>query len=208
MKKALFGFILITLFTTNLNAQKISPAKWSWMLSKANPEVGERVDIIFKVNIIDDWYLYSCDFSRDLGPIVTSIKLKANPSFIALGELTAINPSKKMDTEIWNGEYTYFKHSAEFRQKVKILKLNPIIEGSYDSQSCSDVTGQCVPVKGEFKIDPKIGAGEDLEKKKVQTATTVPQPVKTQTVVTPPVAPAVTPPAKKPTTTKPTTTKK
>ncbi len=183
MKKTLIGFILIALFTSNINAQKLTPAKWSWILSKANPEVGERVDIIFKVTIIDDWYLYSSDFSRDLGPIVTSIKLKSNPTFIPLGELIAINPSKKMDTEVWNGEYTYFKHHAEFRQKIKILKANPIIEGSYDSQSCSDVTGQCVPVKGEFKIDPQIGAGEDLEKKKVLTNPT-PQPIKEITTPT------------------------
>ena len=56
------------------------------------------------------------------------------------------------------------------RQSIKILKENPVIEGQYDGQVCSDVTGQCVPVKGAFKIQAKTGATTDAAvKKKAKT---------------------------------------
>lgn len=152
MKKLFFSLFILLTCTVAIKAQKVTPAKWSWALSKANPAVGETVDIVFTVNIQDDWYLYSSDFSEDLGPTVTTIKLKANDTYEAIGGLKAINPTKKFDKEIWNGEYTYFKHKATFRQSVKILKEKYIIEGSYDSQSCTDVSGQCVPIKGVFSL--------------------------------------------------------
>lgn len=177
MKKIFLSLFSLFIFSIAVNAQKVNPAKWSWSFSKANPVVGETVDIVFKVNILDDWYLYSSDFSEDLGPIVTTIKLKPNSSYEAVGGLKAINPSKKFDKEIWNGEYTYFKHKAEFRQTVKVLKEKLLVEGSYDSQSCSDVTGQCVPVKGIFSLEKTLS-----EEKK--TTETVISSVKTKDSVT------------------------
>lgn len=153
MKKIILSLFSLFIFSIAVNAQKVNPAKWSWSFSKANPVVGETVDIVFKVNILDDWYLYSSDFSEDLGPTVTSIKLNPNSSFQAVGGLKAINPSKKFDKEIWNGEYTYFKHNAEFRQTVKVLKEKLLVDGAYTSQSCSDITGQCVMVSGVFKLE-------------------------------------------------------
>jgi thiol:disulfide interchange protein DsbD len=177
MKKIFLSLFSLFIFSIAVNAQKVNPAKWSWSFSKANPVVGETVDIVFKVNILDDWYLYSSDFSEDLGPIVTTIKLKPNSSYEAVGGLKAINPSKKFDKEIWNGEYTYFKHKAEFRQTVKVLKEKLLVEGSYDSQSCSDVTGQCVPVKGIFSLEKTL-----IEEKK--TTETVISSVKTKDSVT------------------------
>ncbi len=152
MKKLIFSLLFVLISSVVITAQKVTPAKWSWALSKANPAVGETVDIVFTVDIQDDWYLYSSDFSEDLGPTVTTVKLKANDTFEAVGGLKAINPSKKFDKETWNGEYTYFKHKATFRQRVKILKEKFLIDGSYDSQSCSEESGQCVIVKGVFSL--------------------------------------------------------
>ncbi|MBB6004239.1 cytochrome c biogenesis protein CcdA [Arcicella rosea] len=179
MKKLFFSLFILLVCSVTISAQKVTPAKWSWALSKANPIVGETVDIVFTVNIQDDWYLYSSDFSEDLGPTVTTIKLKSNDTYEAVGGLKAINPSKKFDKEIWNGEYTYFKHKATFRQSVKVLKEKFLIEGAYDSQSCSDVSGQCVPVKGTFSL---VGAekknSNEIEEKVVKpTETTVVSPV-------------------------------
>ncbi|MFD1819886.1 Disulphide bond corrector protein DsbC [Pseudarcicella hirudinis] len=170
MKKIIFSFftILTLLVSVAVNAQKLTPAKWSWALSKPNPAVGETVDIVFTVKIDKDWYLYSSDFDPDLGPIVTTIKFKANDSYATVGGLKAINPHKKFDKEIWNGEYTYFKEKGEFRQSVKILKTDIVIEGVYDSQTCTDKTGQCVPIKGPFKLEAKAGADNVSAKKKVK----------------------------------------
>jgi Disulphide bond corrector protein DsbC len=169
MKKILFILITFLTFTTSINAQKVTPAKWSWALSKANPAVGETVDIVFTVKMDKTWHHYASDFSPNVGPIVSTIKLKTNDSFEAVGALKSINSKKKHD-EIFDGDVAFFEGKGEMRQSIKILKENPVIEGQYDGQVCSDVTGQCVPVKGAFKIEAKTGATTDATvKKKAKT---------------------------------------
>lgn len=152
---------LFLFFSVQLFGQKITPAKWSWSLSPAQPTVGQEAELIFKVTIDKGWYLYSSDFDKDLGPVVTTVTLKPGLGVEAVGPLKAINPHSKEDKEIWGGTYTYFTENAEFRQKVKITSENWLIDGAYDSQTCSNESGLCVPIKGNFKIS----ATEDSKKK-------------------------------------------
>ena len=155
MKLKYIAFLLFAFMAIPAKAQKITPAKWSWSIKPANPKVGDQAEVIFKVAIEKDWYLYSSDFDKDLGPTVTTVTFKPNAGYQTIGGLKAINPHSKNDTEIWNGTYTYFTDQAEFRQKIKITAENYKIEGSYDSQSCSNVSGLCVPIKGPFSLAGK-----------------------------------------------------
>ncbi|MHA8095315.1 cytochrome c biogenesis protein CcdA [Aquirufa lenticrescens] len=155
MKLKYIAFLLLAFLAIPALAQKITPAKWSWSIKPANPKVGEQAEVIFKVAIEKDWYLYSSDFDKDLGPTVTTVTFKPGVGYQTVGELKAINPHSKNDTEIWNGTYTYFTGQAEFRQKIKITASDYTIEGSYDSQSCSNVSGLCVPIKGSFSLKGK-----------------------------------------------------
>ena len=154
-------------------AQKITPAKWSWTLEPANPKVGQTAEIIFKVKIDKGWYLYSSDFDKELGPVVTTIKIKEGLGVSIDGPLRAINPHSKFDKEIWNGTYTYFTEEAEFRQTVKITSDSWKIDGSYDAQTCSNESGLCVPIKGPFVISSNLGASSTPEdsKKKASNST-------------------------------------
>ncbi|MFM1934004.1 MAG: Protein-disulfide reductase [Bacteroidota bacterium] len=155
MKLKYIAFLLFAFLAIPAVAQKITPAKWSWSIKPANPKVGEQAEIIFKVAIEKDWYLYSSDFDKDLGPTVTTVTFKPGAGYQTIGGLKAINPHSKNDTEIWNGTYTYFTGQGEFRQKIKITAPEYKIEGSYDSQSCSNVSGLCVPIKGVFSLAGK-----------------------------------------------------
>lgn len=155
MKLKYIAFLLFAFMAIPALAQKITPAKWSWSIKPANPKVGEQAEVIFKVAIEKDWYLYSSDFDKDLGPTVTTVTFKSGAGYQTVGGLKAINPHSKNDTEIWNGTYTYFTDQAEFRQKVKITASDYTIEGSYDSQSCSNVSGLCVPIRGVFALSGK-----------------------------------------------------
>ena len=155
MKLKYIAFLLFAFMAIPATAQKITPAKWSWSIKPANPKVGDQAEVIFKVAIEKDWYLYSSDFDKDLGPTVTTVTFKPNAGYQTIGGLKAINPHSKNDTEIWNVTYTYFTDQAEFRQKIKITAENYKIEGSYDSQSCSNVSGLCVPIKGPFSLAGK-----------------------------------------------------
>ena len=155
MKLKYIAFLLFAFVAIPAIAQKITPAKWSWSIKPANPKVGEQAEVIFKVAIEKDWYLYSSDFDKDLGPVVTTVTFKPGVGFQTVGGLQAINPHSKTDAEIWNGTYTYFTGQAEFRQKIKITASAYTIEGSYDSQSCSNVSGLCVPIRGVFALSGK-----------------------------------------------------
>lgn len=169
MKKIFFILITFLTFTVGINAQKIAPAKWSWALSKPNPTVGETVDIVFTLKMDKTWHHYASDFDPKVGPIVSTIKVKNNDSFELIGSLKSVNSKKKHD-DIFDGDVAYFEGKGEMRQSIKILKENPVIEGQYDGQVCSDVTGQCVPVKGAFKIVAKTVVNTDATvKKKVKT---------------------------------------
>jgi thiol:disulfide interchange protein len=152
MKLNYIAFLLFAFLAIPALAQKLTPATWSWSIKPTNPELGEQAEVIFKVAIEKDWYLYSSDFDKDLGPTVTTVTFKPGKGYQIIGGLKAINPHSKLDTEIWNGTYTYFTGQAEFRQKIKITAVDYKIEGSYDSQSCSNVSGLCVPVKGVFSL--------------------------------------------------------
>lgn len=166
-------------------AQKITPAKWSWTLEPLNPTLGQSAEIIFKVKIDKGWYLYSSDFDKELGPVVTTIKIKEGLGVSLDGPLRAINPHSKFDKEIWNGTYTYFTEEAEFRQTVKISSDSWKIDGSYDAQTCSNESGLCVPIKGPFLIISKIGASstpEDSKKKISSTAVNLVEPVEDQSL--------------------------
>jgi thiol:disulfide interchange protein DsbD len=181
MKLKYIAFLLFAFLAIPAVAQKITPAKWSWSIKPANPKVGEQAEVIFKVAIEKDWYLYSSDFDKDLGPTVTTVTFKPGAGYQTIGGLKAINPHSKNDTEIWNGTYTYFTGQGEFRQKIKITAPDYKIEGSYDSQSCSNVSGLCVPIKGVFSLAGKA-------EKAVVADTAAAVPVATDSVSEAPVA--------------------
>ncbi|MHA8082853.1 cytochrome c biogenesis protein CcdA [Aquirufa sp. A-Brett2-15D] len=178
MKLKYIAFLLFAFMAIPALAQKITPAKWSWSIKPANPKVGEQADVVFKVAIEKDWYLYSSDFDKDLGPTVTTVTFKSGAGFQTIGGLKAINPHSKIDTEIWNGTYTYFTGQAEFRQKIKITAEDYKIEGAYDSQSCSNVSGLCVPIRGVFSLAGKAVASvvKDTAKAEKPVATEVAKP--------------------------------
>jgi thiol:disulfide interchange protein len=181
MKLKYIAFLLFAFLAIPAIAQKITPAKWSCSIKPTNPKVGEQAEVIFKVAIEKDWYLYSSDFDKDLGPTVTTVTFKPGAGYQTIGGLKAINPHSKNDTEIWNGTYTYFTGQGEFRQKIKITASEYKIEGSYDSQSCSNVSGLCVPIRGAFSL---AGKAEAIAGKDTAVAT----PVSVDSVVEAPIS--------------------
>jgi len=149
--------------------QILKPATWSIEVSNPSAQVGDEVDLIFNVKIDDDWYLYSTDFDPDLGPMVTEFEFIPHPSYELVDSLAPIGAKKKYD-ELWEGEYTYFRHTAKFVQRVKILSQHPKIKGSYSYQVCTDVDGKCIPFDDDFEFGRLIGpnAEKDTPKEEVE----------------------------------------
>ncbi|MCJ8165593.1 thioredoxin family protein [Pontibacter sp. E15-1] len=165
-------FCLVALFA---QAQVLKPATWSYDTAKKQVAVGEEVELIFHVKIDKDWYLYSSDFDPDLGPMVTEFAFQKHPSYELVGKIRPINPKKKYD-ELWEGEYTYFTGTAQFRQRVRVLQPELLIKGSYEYQVCSDVSGQCIPFDDTFAFTNRQLAVTAAAKTEPAPATTAPKP--------------------------------
>lgn len=150
-------------------AQVLQPAKWEYKLSSENYKPGDEIELIFRATIDNNWHLYSSDFSRDLGPMVTTFIFEPDDSYELVDSIRAINPKKGYD-EIFEGDYTYFEGTGEFRQTIKVLKQNLHFSGNYEYQVCSDVDGRCIPFDADFsQVDFKIASPE--KKSEVTPAT-------------------------------------
>ncbi|RZT96402.1 thiol:disulfide interchange protein DsbD [Ancylomarina subtilis] len=149
-KFALF-FIMSSMITLSAFSQIVQPAKWKVEFSKKDVKVGETLEVLIKGDIQDTWHVYSNDFDPDLGPIVASFNFTKNDSYELVGKVIPIKPVKHFD-EVWEGDVSYFEKKAEFRQTVKVLKVNLRVAGSFDYQACSDVSGRCVTGEEDFDL--------------------------------------------------------
>ena len=153
--------ILLMLSVFSASSQILTPAKWSYEVSKTYPKAGDEIDLIFNVKIDKDWYLYSSDFDPDLGPLVTEIIFEPQ-DYELVGQIKPIDAKKKYDS-LWEGEYTYFKKRAQFRQTIRVLNENPEIRGTYEYQVCSDIDGKCIPGDGEFDFNKFLVSAKKAE---------------------------------------------
>jgi thiol:disulfide interchange protein len=151
MFKSVVVFISL-FFSVALFGQFRQTATWSYDASNKEVKVGDEIEIIFRVAVIENWYIYSSDIDPEIGPTPTTVEFEENSSFERIGYLIPIEPKKKFD-DIWGAEITYFTGKGEFRQKVKVLSKDFKLSGLLDFQTCSDVTGQCIPGEQEFTID-------------------------------------------------------
>ncbi|MFA0961855.1 protein-disulfide reductase DsbD family protein [Roseivirga sp. BDSF3-8] len=143
--------LLLTLGTiTPSAAQILDPVQWQTTVEEgSSPD--ERI-IVFKATIDPDWYLYSSDFDPDLGPQVTTFIYEDEEGYQLSGEVIPVDPKEKFD-EIFEGNVTYFKQTGVFRQPVKLTgKDDPVATGIIEYQTCSDITGQCIPKEYEFSV--------------------------------------------------------
>ena len=146
--------LLFWLLVVAAQAQILKPASWSYDVSKKQVAAGEEVELIFNVRIDKNWYLYSSDFDPELGPMVTEFKFAKDPSYELVGKIVPVHPKKKYD-ELWEGEYTYFTGTAQFRQKIRVLQPDLQVKGTYEYQVCTDVDGKCIPFDDEFSFTNK-----------------------------------------------------
>ncbi len=159
--KRFFLFLSLLVISLSTVAQIKQVATWSLDASQKEVKTGDEVELIFKVSVKEDWYIYSSDIDEDLGPIVTNVAFDNNGSFEAIGPLVPVNPKSKYDN-IWGGDVTYFAPEGEFRQRIKVLSNNLKVIGELEYQTCTDIDGQCIPGYKDFEIDfIKVIGGEE-----------------------------------------------
>ncbi len=151
IKILLVPFLLLGLAPLFLKAQLQQKPTWETKTSKSEVKIGEEIELIFTSKIQKDWYMYSSDFSESVGPTVARFDFEKHPSYQLVGKLRPVGNHKHFD-EVFEGEVSTFTGKAEFRQKVKILKANPVIKVALEFQECSQITGMCVLFDDEIVI--------------------------------------------------------
>lgn len=148
--KRVFLFIIhLILWVGSVQSQIISPPKWTVSIEQEGQ--GNQANLILQADIPIGWYIYSNDFSPDLGPILTQLELEESPNYRLDGKLKAINPKTKFE-EVWDGEVTYFMGKGRFEQKLTLLNSEGTIAGIIIYQMCSDVTGQCINYEEDVNL--------------------------------------------------------
>lgn len=187
IKNLLISFLLLGLYPMFLKAQLQQKPTWELKTSKQEVSIGEEIELIFTSKIQKDWYMYSSDFSESVGPVVARFDFEKHPSYQLVGKLKPIGNHKHYD-EVFEGEVSTFTGKAEFRQKVKILKANPVIKVALEFQECSQITGMCVLFEDDliFKNikaieNPSNAKTEAALPTKVDTASIAVEAVKTDT---------------------------
>ena len=151
--KRQLGFVILALSFSNGFTQVIQPASWKFLTSKDSAEINDTVELVFQVELDREWHLYSVYQEYDFasGPKATEINFDLNSSYQLLDKVVAIGFRKEFDS-VFNVNVNYFQDSAEFRQKVKILKSNPIINGTIEYQVCTMVDGKCINLEEDFEF--------------------------------------------------------
>jgi thiol:disulfide interchange protein DsbD len=165
------SFLLLTLFLLLLSplaqAQLVKPPVWNIRLEGKDLEVGKTATLVMEAQIPMGWYVYSNDFDKSLGPLLTEFIPAKSADFSVAGKLQGIQAKKKYD-EVWEGDITYFMGKGRFDQPVKLLKTSGKITGSLEYQMCTDLTGQCINYELDIDIPytaaENPAAGEDLQK--------------------------------------------
>jgi len=177
MKKPVLLIVLLFSAYLHLNAQILTPVRWTYEPSVKEAKTGDEIELIFKATIDKEWYLYSSEFKCEDGPIKTSFNLLPHSSFSLIGSLVAVNPVDKYD-DIFGCDVKIFKKTGEFRQKIKILSPAISIKGESDYQACTETTGQCVPGGEEFSFDQFIKvSGSSIAVTDTTASPTTTQPI-------------------------------
>jgi len=124
--------LLLTLFLLLLSplaqAQLVKPPVWNIRLEGKELEVGKTATLVMEAQIPMGWYVYSNDFDKNLGPLLTEFIPANSPDFSMAGKLQGIQAKKKYD-EVWEGDITYFMGKGRFEQPITLLSTTGVVTG-------------------------------------------------------------------------------
>lgn len=145
-------FLFLSLFVSvGVFAQ--DPATWSLkLIDKGNGEV----ELTATAKIDATWHLYDINIP-DGGPMPTSLSVDKITGATKVGSFKSVNSKlHKGYDEIFEMEIGYYEGQATFVQRFKVTdKAAFSLEGDLRAQVCSEVDGQCIPIKIDFAYKSK-----------------------------------------------------
>ncbi|GAB6009423.1 protein-disulfide reductase DsbD family protein [Dysgonomonas reticulitermitis] len=175
MRKTFVFLILLAASIIGLHAQE--PCEWSFgLVDKGNGEV----ELTATVSIESTWHIFDIKVP-DGGPLPTTITIEKLKGATKVGGLKTINSKRltKYD-DIFKMEYDYYEDKATFVQRLKVTdKAAFVLEGVLRGQVCSEIDGQCIPIKEELNFTSKnlpaslvVASGADTKIEETTAETT------------------------------------
>jgi thiol:disulfide interchange protein len=169
-KNCLLLLALVLLISPWAQAQLVKPPVWNVRLEGKDLTVGKQATVVMEAQIPMGWYVYSNDFDKSLGPLLTEFVPGSSTDYAVAGKLQGIQAKKKYD-EVWEGDVTFFMGKGRFEQPVKLLRSSGKVTGSLEYQMCTDLTGQCInyelDIELPFTATENPDATEELQKEAV-----------------------------------------
>ena len=168
-KKHLFSIILILAMCLPLQAQMLTPVKWTKSVKMTDTNNGV---ITFTATIDKGWHMYSND-TPEGGPIPLSIKWDKKEGVKLVGGLIHSKAPTTIDDEMFEMKVRQWEGTVTLSQKFTTTDSKYKIEGEVSYQACSDqgcLPGSemfdfsgTAPSKDETKQDAKDEkAGDDV----------------------------------------------
>ncbi|MDR1090592.1 MAG: thioredoxin family protein [Prevotella sp.] len=151
MRKTFVFLALLAVSIIGLHAQE--PAEWSFSLvDKGNGEV----ELTANVKIDVAWHVFDVKVP-DGGPLPTTISIEKLKGATKVGGLKTVNSKLRTKyDDIFKMEYGYYEDQATFVQRLNVTdKAAFVLEGVLRGQVCSEIDGQCIPIKEELNFTSK-----------------------------------------------------
>lgn len=134
LKKITQIFLLVSL---SLSVAKAQDNPVHFKLSSKKVSACEY-DLIFSATIDDSWHLYSLNKFGTDGPNPTVFTFTKSKEYELVGKVIQGKPIKEYD-KLFEMDVEYYKHSATFTQRVKLLSDQKItVKGKYEYQACTE----------------------------------------------------------------------
>jgi len=151
MKKIILSLCAIALFIGSSYAQIVEPVQFKYYIKRQHED---HAELIIKAKIDKEWHVYGQN-CEDGGPIKMKIKFEANDNYSLMGEVAEYPEPIKSHDEVFDVDVQYFDGWVTFIQDIHLNTTDkPLdIKMSLEGQACSEKTGMCVMIKGEYTYD-------------------------------------------------------
>jgi thiol:disulfide interchange protein DsbD len=128
-------FILLFFISSTLIQAQDNPVH----IKLSNKKVSAcEYDLIFTASIDEPWHMYSLNKLADDGPNPTVFTFTKSKEYELVGKVKQGAPLKEFD-KVFEMNVEYFKHTATFTQRVKLVTDKKIsIKGKYEYQACTE----------------------------------------------------------------------
>ena len=95
-KNCLLLLALVLLISPWAQAQLVKPPVWNVRLEGKDLTVGKQATVVLEAQIPMGWYVYSNDFDKNLGPLLTEFVPGSSTDYAVAGKLQGIQAKKNL----------------------------------------------------------------------------------------------------------------